>query len=555
MGLFSGRALVFIAAVMLSLAIGISLRLANNPHADTLFIVVFYATALPALVWWLRGESTTGSDYVLRLPDLRIPVIVLFGLLVTGIGLTYGPGHTFSDESAYQFQARIFAAGQLKADPLPGAPQNPALTPPEIYFENQIDSARGWFAKYPPAWPLLLAVGYFARCPWLINPVLGVILLLLVNYLARPWGLVTQNLAVLIAACSGYTVIYTIGFMSHAFSAVLAAACLASLLYGVRTGRMRGIILCFLLVVIETETRPYNGAVIALLCTGYTLYQFRRKPKLFWPSFGVIAVAGLLSAALFLLINKTYTGEYLLSPYAYAHGSHKVNEITFNPVRILENIVTVWRWVVTTTLSFTFPFLVVAAGYACWKETRFRNELLCLAALFPLLMTAYLFQTVHSSSFDGERFYFEGFAPVCIVAARGMALLASRWRVAPNSAKVALATFAVVGVVFIGMVIRDVEERLAPWHREYRASLEQPAPALVFLSGSAPLFAPKHVNWNQVHWEKEATLFLNDPGPDRRNALACQFHRPGYRVVWFDFSTERAVSRDFVAQCPAQIRQ
>jgi hypothetical protein len=547
----SKRGLLFVGAVVATSLVSFPLFLDSNLHAAFIFLCLFYFLALPALLWWFRKEPENSIQSASVVPDLRAVVIVAFGVGAAVLGSTYDHGHTITDESAYRFQARIFAAGRLKADPMPGATSNPAAAPTEIFIEHHVHSDRGWFSKYPPGWPLLLMLGYLARCPWMVNPLLGVLLLLLVNQVARPWGAETQKIAVLITGVSAYTLLYSIGFMSHGFAAVVAAASLAAAVHGVRTKRLRSIAICFLLVVLGIEIRPYTGAIVALLCAGYTLSQFRGKRVIFWQSFAVMTGAAVLAVALFLVANKLYTGNLLISPYAYAHGGTKITEVTFDPNIIGNNIVKFWRWDVTATLCSTFPFVFVAAIYACIQEGKFRRELVFLALLFPSLMLAYIFQVKPSGSFDGERFWFEGYGPECVVAARGALLLWDRWRVRVPVARLALAILVGVHLAFVGFMVRDVEAILSPWRKMYQASIERPAPSLVFLSVSQGDVWSKHTNWNQVDWQKAPTIYLNDPGTIFRDEVACRFHRASYRVVSFDLLTDEPLAQNFVAQCAA----
>ncbi len=143
-------------------------------HAIVLYVVAQYAIVLPALLWFLRSNRAE-SPGQLSVGDYRLLAAAVLGVLAIGVSLSYDLGHTIPDESAYQFQARVFASGHVMATPLPGATAA-ADTPPEIYFEDQIDTTRGWFAKYTPGYPLLLSLGYLLHCPWLVNPVLGLFL-------------------------------------------------------------------------------------------------------------------------------------------------------------------------------------------------------------------------------------------------------------------------------------------------------------------------------------------------------------------------------------------
>jgi hypothetical protein len=533
--------------VAATIAISAALEISHRSHGPLVSAFLLYGAVFPALLWYWRKREMPGET--LSLPDLRLPAIVVFALITTAIAFTYDHGHTLPDESSYRFQARVFAAGEWKAQPMPGAAATAPETPPEIYFEHQAHTQRGWFSKYPPGWPLALAAGYLAGCPWAINPVFGVILLLLVNTLARPWGRETQNLAVIFTALSAYSMLYSTGFLSHAFMAATGTGAMAAAFQGVRTERMRDIALCFLLAAIGTEIRPLTGVVIAVWCATYVLYAFGGKWRLFGISFATMLAAGAVSVALLLTLNKLYTGSALISPYAYSRGLNKIQELTLSPSLIAHNVGSVWRWSTTDTLCFTFPFLFPAAIYACTVERRFRRELITLALLFPLLMAAYLFQSESSSSFDGERYYYEGFAALCIVAARGALLLISRWRVGKQAVSRGLLALCAIQALFIIVMIRDVEARLAPWRMAYRASVAAPRPGLVFLGGSQAAFASKHANWNEARWETERTIFLNDPGVARRDTVACRFQRSSYRVVTYDVAAQRVITYDGAARC------
>ncbi len=535
-------------AIVVAAAVAIGLDVEHSSHSCLAFDFLLYAGVFPALLWFWWEHRAANPEPPL-FPDLRVPCAVVFALITGITGFSYDHGHTLPDESSYLFQARVFAAGEVKAEPMPGAQASSPAAPREIYFEHQAHTIRGWFSKYPPGWPLALAVGYLAHCPWLLNPLLGLVLLALVNHLARPWGRATQNLAVMLMALSAYTMLYSTGFLSHAFLAAVGMAAMAAAFEGVRSGRLAWIILCFVLVVAGTQIRPYTGLVVALWCSGYTLIAARNNRALLWRSAAVITVAAIASIALVLWVNHIYTGSYTLSPYAYSRGLAKVKELTFSPFRIAHNLVAAWRWALTDTLAFTFPLAFAAAVYGFLEERVFRRELITLALLVPMLFGAYLFQGESSSSFDGERYYYEGYAALCIVAARGCLLLLDRWRVRPRAAAAGVAALAALHVVFIVIMLHDVQTRLTPWRAAWEASTAQPRPALVFLGGTSAAFPPKHANWNDARWQTAPTIFLNDPGPARRDDVACRFHRAAYRVVTYDVKSGRILVSNRAASC------
>ncbi len=297
------------------------------------------------------------------------------------------------------------------AAPLPGATAVAVNAPPEIYFEQQVDTTRGWFAKYPPGFPLLLSLGYLAHCSWLVNPILGLLLLAGVNQIASPYGTAVRNTAVLLVALSGYTLLYRVGYLSHAFSALVGLGAVGSAIHAVRRKSLVAVAICFTLIIAGNEIRPYTGAVIAVLCTIYTCWASWDAPNFLRRAIGIAGAAAVISVALFLADNRVFTGNLLMSPYAYAQGSMGIRELSLSFPLIFHDVVFVWHPAIVDTLFSTVPFVALAAGYACVRERQFRKEILLLSAVFPALILAYFFETMGASgSFDGERNYYEGFA-------------------------------------------------------------------------------------------------------------------------------------------------
>jgi hypothetical protein len=523
------------------------LHAAGNPHATVVFLGLFYAIVLPILLWdWRRNRAS--AKPALNLQKWRLPAIAVFAVLAGIIGKTTDHAALITDESSYCFQARIFAAGKLKADPLPGAADNPKAAPSVITFTQTIQTNQGWFSKYPPGWPLILSLGYLLHCQWLINPLFGVLQLVLISYLARPWGAETQSLAVLMVVTSAYMLVDSVGFMSHSSEATVCLAAIAAVFRGMREGRLRWIALCFVLVVLATQIRPLTGAVLGLLCTIPVVIDFRQSRN-FFGGLAIAASGAVLCLACLLLVNRLYTKDAFLSPYALFEGSRKIREVTLNPHIIIHNILSTWRWSVADTIRVSFPFLLLLAAYACWKETVHRKELLYLALFFPLLILAYFVQIEGSASFDGERYYFEGFGAITIVAARGLLLLISSWRVARAHVIAAVSTLMAVQLAMLVAAIPDIESRAVLYRRAYRLASAAPRPALVFLGGYSERFTSTHANWNTAHWRSAPVVYLNDPGPASRSQYACLVGRSAYRVVDYRADSNRFLVSDAIADC------
>jgi hypothetical protein len=542
----------FVLAAALSALVFTFMHLGHQRHDSPVYVLLLYLVVLPSMLLYWRNSRRSGPATWL-LPRVDLAATCVFAVLAVAVAASGAHEHTIADESAYKFQARVFAAGKLKAEPMPGVAEKLRDTPREIYFEQTIQTRHGWFSKYPPGWPAVLAIGYLLHCGWLLNPIFGLVQVLLIWQLAQPFGRTTQVVAIFVAATSAYMLLNDAGFMSHALNAVLWLSAIASLLRGTRTKQLRYIILSFLLVVFATTVRPYTGAVFALLSTAITLYELRKDPSLLLKSAGIVLAAAASAIGVFLITNHVFTGNALVSPYALMHGGMRIHELTVSPGEILYNLLHLWRWAITDTVRVMFPFMLLFAIYALYRE-RSRRELWYFALLFPSLIFACLFQAEASASFDGERFYFEGFCPMAIVAGRGLYLWCNDWRLArPAIVRTLFVLTGLQGAMVI-LAIADVETVLTPFKQAWVLAQSAPNQALVFLSGDSPAFWSKHVNWNEADWSHARTVYLNDPGSAGRDRVACEFGRPSYRVVKFDEMTHTFSKHDMVAKCHNSVR-
>lgn len=81
------------------------------------------------------------------------------------------------DDYSYLYQAKLFASGKLWAqDPLYD-PSLPFYGCVETYCLRDDQGHR--FSKYPPGWPAILSLGACFDTPWLVNPLLGALLVFL----------------------------------------------------------------------------------------------------------------------------------------------------------------------------------------------------------------------------------------------------------------------------------------------------------------------------------------------------------------------------------------
>src|ERR1700739_543437 len=158
----------------------------HSYHTLHILLLAFqYALLLPAIWAYLHAHGSRDSQHPgISLPN-RTAIIFLFAVVVFPLSWLSTRGLLNPDESGYSFEARIFVSRHLKAAPLVGATANVRATPDEDFFGNHVLRPDGWFPKFPPGWPAVLAVGYVVSAPWIITPILSILSLVTIAAIGR----------------------------------------------------------------------------------------------------------------------------------------------------------------------------------------------------------------------------------------------------------------------------------------------------------------------------------------------------------------------------------
>ena len=123
-------------------------------------------------------------------PDLTGKLSVSASFLLAALLVYFVLAQQFplsGDDYSYLYQAKLFASDKLYAeDPLYDR---------DLPFYDCLatycfrDDQRHRFSQYPPGWPALLAVGVKLGVPWLVNPLLGALLVfLMLEYVEQRMG-------------------------------------------------------------------------------------------------------------------------------------------------------------------------------------------------------------------------------------------------------------------------------------------------------------------------------------------------------------------------------
>lgn len=540
------RFAVFAAGILVYLLL---LHLWRESHAVSIVGLAFqYAVLLPGALWALGGLRNSGPpDF--SLPPLALALAGAYLLLVIPLARHEADWPTNpTDESCYAFQARILRTGRAVADPLPGTSATVQTTPDELNYQNHVLIPRGWFTHFPPGWPLLLLAGQWLGAPWIVNPLLGLILLRLMWMIGREtFSLSTARLSLLMAVLSPFFLVNAVRQLSHMSCAVLVAGACLLLFRGLARRQIFPVSCAFGLLVLAFPIRPYTAFAEAVVLGGATLWYARRDRKFL----SQVACAGVLAAMAALLVlmayNRATTGHAFVSPYAGRVGSDVPSELTLQP-RFIFYFFRRWGWTtLSETIFSTFPFLFLLAAYAVWREREKPRELRILACVFAVLPLAHLLHTENSYSYFGSRFHFEGLFAALILGARGAELLVRRWALPRAAVLAVLGLLGAMQIADVRGMVRSLWEVNPPYHAVKAAvtQLDGKTPLVFLQSGHG--FNARFINFNQADWRHAPTVYLIDADPPNHDAWACRFGRTDWVVL-------RLGAQGGVEQMPGQSR-
>jgi hypothetical protein len=442
------------------------------------------------------------------------------------------------DEVADLIQARYMARGMLA---MPAPPVPAAFDVEQMYFEPD-----RWWSPVPPGWPATLAIGVALGAPWLVNPILGgVDVLLAFLVLLDLYGRRTARLGVILLALSPWYVFLGMSFMTH--GATLTAALLAAVgvIQARRTGRLRwglvaGCALGYLVLI-----RPLDAVVVAGCLTLWSLGIGGARLKV--APFAALVAATAAIGSLTLLYNAHLTGDpwvFPINAYFDKYWGPHSNAYGFGPDRgagwpidpnpghgpidalINANLNT---FMINVDLfGWCTGSLLFAALFVCSRSMG-RSDTLMVATM-AAVFTAYAFYWFSGGPDFGARYWFVMIVPFVALTAQGIEWLA-RTPAGPRAhvAVLVLSTLAVANYFpwraidkyyhYLGMR-PDIRE-LASQHRFDGA--------LVLIRGPrGPDYASAAIE-NPVDLTSQSTIYVRDLNPETRAAVLRAFPN---RAVW-----------------------
>ena len=453
------------------------------------------------------------------------------------------------DEVSYALQGRILAAGRLYLPP-------PAV-PEAFSIDNVVLTPDRWCGKYPPGFPLLLAAGWLAGAPWLVNPLLFGLAVLGVFRLGESlYDASTALAGAVLLATLPFAFLQGASFMSHVASLAAAAWCLTLLSKG-GTGRVRArLVGAGLLGGFAFLVRPVSALLLLLVPAAVLLVlRFEREARA--RAAALVLVGGLAPLAFLLFVQWRTFGGPFVSGYSVfdptegflgnRHGSRALAEIFRSNLDWYAEALPAALWAVPGSIALWLAAVLL----------RPRREDLVPAAAAAGLVSGYLCYYYRDILYGGPRFALEATGFLALLLARGLANLATLpgragWRAASRSAAVP-ATIAVAAAAMLGAAtVRRELPKIAAHARNYMGVPNDPMAgadaagvgpdALVLVDFEDPLRSLSYVGADSPAFSAYLLLGALEPPegrrvyvralPDREDELVAAYPRAEtWRVV------------------------
>lgn len=304
-----------------------------------------------------------------------------------------------SDEYVYLYQAETLSEGRMW---YPASPVEDAFS-----FNHIAEKDGRRVGRFPPGWPLLMAIFLFGGIPaGLVNVILGILALYIFYRLAfKLYGAEVANWSSVVLVSSSFFVFNAASYFSHTsclFEALVFMYCIYlfldknQIIFGLMAGAALGLMLI---------TRYYTAVLIAVPYCVYLFYKYRLRS--FW-LFLWIALGALPFFIYLLFYNYNVTGNPLepVTVWAYeGEGLGFVNGHTFvkGVEHILRRVFMFFYW--------ASPVLLIIYLVLLYRKLASNTErhLVFEDYFFLFLIFGYLLYYEIGGNQYGPRFYFEAF--------------------------------------------------------------------------------------------------------------------------------------------------
>jgi hypothetical protein len=373
------------------------------------------------------------------LKNIKIPWLViicaLFVFVFTNLFSYFIFDHTphVPDEIEYVFQAKIFKSGRLYA---------PSPCEKEFFdFAHMINNGK-WYSQYTPGHPLLLLLGLLIHAPWLINPFLAALSIILFYLLGKEifnnqigvlaavlgaisiWFLLMSSTMLSHTSCLFFTSLFLLFF----FRSIKKPSVLNGLFAGIGLG------MAFLI-------RPFSAVLISIPFLIYFVFVLLKDLRKRIKNALVLALAIFAFISVLLIYNQITNGHPLRMGYIVSHGEeHSIGfgrtgytDIPHTPflgsTKIGESMLAINKYLFGWPLS-SFLAILPLLWIARMRPDYRKKDLLLAAGFISLTVGLYFYWGIQI--FIGARMYFETIPILLLLSAHGISeipqLVSSKWK-------------------------------------------------------------------------------------------------------------------------------
>jgi hypothetical protein len=326
------------------------------------------------------------------------------------------------DEMVYQFQARLFQSGRLYV-PSPACPRS-------FDFSHMVNNGR-WYSQYPPGYPMMLLLGLFFGAPWLLNPLLAALSIVLLYHLGKEiYGRAVGIWAAFLGTVSIWLLLMSSTMMSHTSSMLFMAVFLLFLFRSVRLPSVKNGMLAGMGFGMMFLIRPYNAVLLSFPFVAFLLVRWIRSPQQRTKNFLGFGAVGAAAVVLLMAYNTLTNGHPLTMGYTVSHGEehglgfgrsgyvdYEHSPLT-GALNISDNLrdlsLYLFGWPVTSFWALLLLLLFIRRRdrRAVFKDLLLFSSFVCLSAG--------LFMYWGTFVFIGARMFFETIPLLALLSAEGL---------------------------------------------------------------------------------------------------------------------------------------
>jgi hypothetical protein len=325
------------------------------------------------------------------------------------------------DEIDYLFQAKIFKSGRIYV-PSPCAKES-------FDFSHMINNGQ-WYSHYTPGYPFLLLLGLLVQAPWLVNPLLAALSIILFYFLGKEiFNSKVGILASVLGALSIWFLVMSSTMMSHTSSLFFTSFFLLFVFRSLKNPSITNGLFAGLGLGMAFLIRPYNAFLLTLPFLLYYAVKIIRNLKKSLKNAAAFVLITLALLSVLLIYNQMTNGHPLRMGYLVSYGEeHSLGfgrtgytGIPHTPflgtLRIGESLGALnkylFGWPLSSFLAL-LPLLWIAKES---KENR-KKDMLLATGFFSMMVGLYFYWGTHV--FIGARMFFEVIPILFLLSAHGI---------------------------------------------------------------------------------------------------------------------------------------